>query len=126
MAKEPPDPLRKIPGVGPSIAADLRAIGIKDPTGLRGRDPERLYARSNALRGTVQDRCLLYVFRCAVYFANTSRHQPELLKWWNWSDAALVRRGKPRAGASRTATSSRPRSSRPPTAPRRPASSGRR
>jgi hypothetical protein len=114
MPKQPPDPLRTIPGVGPSIAADLRALGFEDPTGLRGKDPERLYARSNALRGVVQDRCLLYVFRCAVYFASTSRHQPELLKWWNWSDAALA------------STSSRPRSSRPPVAPRRPASSGRR
>jgi adenine-specific DNA glycosylase len=97
------DPLRAIPGVGPSIAADLRAIGVNDPTGLRGKNPERLYARSNALSGVVQDRCLL-----------TSRHQPELLKWWNWSDAALA------------STSSRRRSSRPPTAPRRPASSARR
>jgi len=115
MVKTPPrstkkDPLQAIPGVGPSIAADLRALGFKDPTGLRGKDPERLYARSNALRGIVQDRCLLYVFRCAVYFANTSRHQPELLKWWNWSDDALARRGAARVGASRTATSSRPRS----------------
>jgi hypothetical protein len=121
-----PDPLQTVPGVGPSIAADLRALGIEDPTGLRGKDPEHLFARSNALRGVVQDRCLLYVFRCAVYFANTSRHQPELLKWWNWSDAALARRGASRAAASPAATSSRPRSSRPPVVPRRPASSGRR
>ncbi len=108
------DPLQAIPGVGPSIAADLRALGVEDPTGLRGRDPERLYARSNALRGVVQDRCLLYVFRCAVYFANTSRHQPELLKWWNWSDDALERRGAPRVGSSHTATSPRRRPSRGP------------
>ena len=86
------DPLRTIPGVGPSIAADLRALGINDPTDLRGRNPEQLYARSNRLRGVTQDRCLLYVFRCAVYFASTSRHQPERLKWWNWSDAAMARR----------------------------------
>ena len=87
-----PDPLQAIPGVGPSIAADLRALGMRDPTDLRGRDPEQLYARSNRLRGIVQDRCLLYVFRCAVYFADTTRHQPELLKWWNWSDVNLARR----------------------------------
>ena len=84
------DPLQAIPGVGPSIAEDLRALGIHDPTGLRGRDPERLYDRINRIRGVKQDRCLLYVFRCAVYFAGTSRHQPELLKWWNWSDAAMA------------------------------------
>jgi hypothetical protein len=105
------DPLRAIPGVGPSIAADLRALGIEDPTGLRGKDPERLYLRSNAQKGVVQDRCLLYVFRCAAYFANTSRHQPELLKWWNWSDAALARRGGLRARHARGAISSRRRSS---------------
>ena len=87
-----PDPLQAIPGVGPSIAADLRALGMRDPTDLRGRDPERLYAQSNTLRGVTQDRCLLYVFRCAVYFANTSRRQPDLLKWWNWSDAAIAGR----------------------------------
>ncbi len=119
MLKTPPgsrknDPLQVIPGVGPSIAADLRAIGIEDPADLRDQDPERLYARSNALRGVVQDRCLLYVFRCAVYFASASRHQPDLLKWWNWSDDALA------------STSSRRRFSRPPAARRRPASSARR
>ena len=90
------DPLQAIPGVGPSIADDLRALGIQDPTGLRGKDPEKLYDRSNRLRGVTQDRCLLYVFRGAVYFANTSRHQPELLKWWNWSDKAVAARaGRP-------------------------------
>jgi len=85
------DPLQAIPGVGPSIAADLHQLGIHEPAALRGRDPEQLYARSNALKGVTQDRCLLYVFRGAVYFASTNRRQPELLKWWNWSDAALRR-----------------------------------
>lgn len=34
-------------------------------------------------RQSVQvDRCMLYVFRCAVYY----EHDPELLKWWNWKD----------------------------------------
>jgi hypothetical protein len=32
------------------------------------------------------DRCVLYVFRCAVYYANNKTHDPELLKWWNWKD----------------------------------------
>ena len=81
------DPLQQIPGVGPSIARDLRALGITRVSELRGRDPERLYARSNALRGVSQDRCLLYVFRCAVYFASTKKPKPSLLKWWAWKDA---------------------------------------
>jgi hypothetical protein len=84
--------LEDIPGVGPSIARDLRAIGIRRPAQLKGRNPERLYEQVNGVRGVRQDRCLLYVFRCAVYFASTARPRPRLLKWWNWSDAH--RRGR--------------------------------
>ncbi len=82
--------LRTIPGVGPSIARDLIAIGITSVGELRGCDPQDLYDRSNRHVGVVQDRCLLYVFRCAVYFAEHTRHDPEKLKWWNWSDAKLA------------------------------------
>ena len=35
--------LQEIPGVGPSIAQDLRGLGIKKVSDLKGRDPERLY-----------------------------------------------------------------------------------
>lgn len=82
----PRDPLQAIPGVGPSIAADLRDLGIRTVAQLKRREPERLYQRLIALRGAHQDRCVLYVFRCAVYFARTPRPQPRLLKWWNWKD----------------------------------------
>jgi hypothetical protein len=81
------DELRTIPGVGPSIAADLRAIGIRRVVDLRGQDPQRLYEHSNARRGVQQDRCLLYVFRCAVYFATVAKPHPARLKWWAWKDA---------------------------------------
>jgi adenine-specific DNA glycosylase len=84
--------LEDIPGVGPSIARDLSAIGIRRPAQLRNKNPERLYERVNRVRGARQDRCLLYVFRCAVYYASTPRPRPRLLKWWNWSDANLRRR----------------------------------
>ncbi len=79
-------PLMIIPGVGKSIAADLLNIGISSVAALAGRDPEELYELSNAHAGCVQDRCLLYVFRCAVYFAETPQEQQEIekLKWWNW------------------------------------------
>lgn len=77
-----------IPGVGKSIAADLLNIGIAKVEDLKGRNPEQLYHLSNAFAGCVQDRCLLYVFRCAVYFAETPipQQDTELLKWWNWKD----------------------------------------
>jgi hypothetical protein len=35
------------------------------------------------------DRCMLNVFRCAVYYASNDIHDPELLKWWNWKDKSL-------------------------------------
>jgi len=80
------DDLQRIPGVGPSIARDLRGLGIRRVADLRGRDPEALYALSNERRGERQDPCLLYVFRCAVYFASTAKPDPERLKWWWWKD----------------------------------------
>ncbi|MBO9592803.1 MAG: helix-hairpin-helix domain-containing protein [Niabella sp.] len=80
--------LTQIPGVGKSIATDLYNIGIHRIEDLKGRDPEQLFKASNAVAGCVQDRCLLYVFRCAVYFAETPPHMQEAdkLKWWNWKN----------------------------------------
>lgn len=80
--------LMTIPGVGKSIASDLHRIGIRSVNHLKGKSPEMLYDQSNTLVGKVQDRCLLYVFRCAVYYADTKpeRRNPEKLKWWNWKD----------------------------------------
>jgi hypothetical protein len=88
------DDLRRIPGVGPSIARDLRALGIRRVADLRGRDPEALYRQSSERCGVRQDPCLLYVFRCAVYFASTARPDPERLKWWWWKDRATDRAGR--------------------------------
>ena len=86
--KIPPQSLTDIPGVGKSIANDLRTIGIHKIDDLKGIDPEWLYELSNQDAGTIQDRCLLYVFRCAVYFAETRDeiHDPEKLNWWYWKD----------------------------------------
>jgi len=80
--------LKIIPGVGKSIADDLWNIGILKVADLVGKDPEVLYDLSNRYAGVVQDRCLLYVFRCAVYFAETlgNEQEPEKLRWWYWKD----------------------------------------
>ena len=80
------DELLSIPGVGKSIAKDLHNIGIHSVQDLAKKDPERLYDESNRHAGVVQDRCLLYVFRCAVYFAEGGKN-PDKLKWWNWKDS---------------------------------------
>lgn len=84
------DELETLPAVGPSIAQDLHDLGIHSVAALRRRDPERLYAALNRLRGERQDPCVLYTFRCAVYAARTARPRPALLKWWNWKGRTLA------------------------------------
>ncbi len=75
--KEAIKELTQIPGVGKSIANDLMQIGIRRIADLKNTNPEKLYHQSNAHCGVVQDPCLLYVFRCAVYFASNEKHEPE-------------------------------------------------
>jgi|GEM_PF-443853 len=82
--------LQSIPGIGPSLAADLRSLGVRKVADLKRRDPERLYARLNQLRGVRQDPCVLYAFRCAAYYARTPRPQKRLLKWWSWKDRPQI------------------------------------
>lgn len=91
--KSAPDPRREalkalqvIPGIGPSLARDLFRLGFREPADLQGADPGDMYARLMKLQGRHVDRCVLYAFRCAVYFAETPRPDPEKLKWWNWKD----------------------------------------
>lgn len=78
--------LKIIPGVGKEIAKDLYDIGIRKVADLKDKDPEKLYNKSNRLQGCIQDRCLLYVFRCAVYYASETKHEARKLKWWYWKD----------------------------------------
>ncbi len=75
-----------IPGVGKSLSKDFVDLGYRKVNDLKGETPETMYQNLTQLRGHPVDRCVLYVFRCAVYYANNPRHDPELLKWWNWKD----------------------------------------
>ncbi len=84
--KESLEHLQKIPGVGKEISKDLYNIGIHEVSQLKGKNPEELYERLCSYKGLKIDRCVLYVFRCAVYFANEKNPEPEKLKWWNWKD----------------------------------------
>jgi hypothetical protein len=85
-ASQKRETLRSIPGVGPRIAEDLTSIGVRAVADLKGKDPDKLYHKLCRRVGKPVDRCMLYVFRCAVYFASNRDHNPELLKWWNWKD----------------------------------------
>ncbi len=82
----PISPLREIPGIGPSIAAYLAGVGIREVADLKGRDPEAIYEAMCRAQGVRIDRCLLYVCRLAVYYASAKRRDPAKLKWWLWKD----------------------------------------
>ena len=77
---------QRIPGVGKSISLDLWNLGFRGVEELQKQDPEEMYERFCIQEGMHVDRCLLYVFRCAVYYASNEHHDEELLKWWNWKD----------------------------------------
>jgi len=81
--------LRRIPGVGKSIAQDLWDLGFRSVAGLKDQNPQTLYEQHCHQKGMLVDRCMLYVFRCAVHFASCETHEAELLKWWHWQDAKL-------------------------------------
>lgn len=78
--------LQTIPGVGKSISQILWNIGIEKVSDLKGKDPEELYFRICADQGCQVDRCVLYVCRSSVYFAENKNPDLEKLKWWNWKD----------------------------------------
>jgi Pathogenicity locus len=75
-----------IPGVGKSVAGDFWNLGLRKIADLKRQDPQKLYDALCKFQGGKGDRCMLYVMRCAVYFASTKQPKPDLLKWWNWKD----------------------------------------
>ncbi len=78
--------LEQIPGVGKTIARDMQNIGIHSIDDLKGKQAEQLYDRLCEFKASPVDRCMLYVFRCAIYYASNTDHDPHLLKWENWKD----------------------------------------
>ncbi len=75
--------LRKIPGIGREMEKDLLALGYTTIDSLKGADPQEMYDRMCGITGVKQDRCVLYTYRLAVYFAETENPEPEKLKWRN-------------------------------------------
>lgn len=82
--------LQRIPGVGKTVAKDLYRLGFHSVSSLKSQDPQQLYEDHCIEMGCQVDRCMLYTFRCAVYFATEENPDPSLLKWWAWKDPAPV------------------------------------
>ncbi|HIT86459.1 MAG TPA: Pathogenicity locus [Candidatus Coprocola pullicola] len=78
--------LKTIPGVGPNIEQHLIQLGYTSVSSLKGENPEEIFQKDCILQGCSLDRCLLYVYRLAVYYAENTIYDPEKLKWWHWKD----------------------------------------
>ncbi len=78
--------LQTLEGIGPKIALMLFKIGVRSVNDLKTANPQALYDKLCDHLGVKVDRCVLYVFRCAVYNASTPNPESELLKWWNWKE----------------------------------------
>jgi len=70
--------LEDLPNVGKAIAADLRAVGVRVPAQLRGRDPYALYDKLNRTMGARHDPCVLDTFIAVVRFVDGGTTKP----WW--------------------------------------------
>ena len=78
--------LTKIPGVGPNMEKHLVSLGYSSLDSLKGADPEKLYEQDRKNHSGTLDRCVLYVYRLAVYYAENEIRDPEKLNWWWWKD----------------------------------------
>jgi hypothetical protein len=78
--------LKTIPGIGKNMEQHLNDLGYHCVEDLAGQDAEEMYERECVQAGAMVDRCALYVYRLAVYYAENGAHDPEKLKWWNWKD----------------------------------------
>jgi hypothetical protein len=73
--------LEQLPNIGPSLAADLRLIGIQHPQDLRGKDAFVLYQKLCAATGQRQDPCVLDTFMAATDFMRGAPAAP----WWHYT-----------------------------------------
>ena len=73
--------LEQLPNIGPSLAADLRLIGIEHPAELRGKDAFVLYQKLCAATGQRHDPCVLDTFMAATDFMRGAPPAP----WWHYT-----------------------------------------
>ncbi len=81
--------LEQLPNIGPSIAADLRRLGVLRPQDLVGRDAFQLYQALYRLTGRRQDPCVLDTFMAATDFMSGAEPRP----WWAYTAERKARFG---------------------------------
>ena len=70
--------LEQLPNIGPSLAGDLRSIGIRLPVDLIASDAYTLYLALCTRSGKRQDPCVLDTFIAACEFMRGGAPTP----WW--------------------------------------------
>ncbi len=73
--------LEQLPNIGPSIAADLRLIGVQHPQQLLGSDALQLYHQLCQHTGKRHDPCVLDTFMAATDFMRGAEPRP----WWAYT-----------------------------------------
>jgi hypothetical protein len=81
--------LEQLPNIGPSIAADLRRLGVQQPAELARHDAFALYQQLCRLSGQRQDPCVLDTFLAACDFMGGAEPRP----WWSYTAERKARYG---------------------------------
>lgn len=79
--------LTKISGIGNNMAEHLIKAGYPEIESLKGKNSDDIYREDCLAQGVEVDRCALYCYRLAVYYADHNGKLPEGKEnWWNWKD----------------------------------------
>ena len=81
--------LEQLPNIGPSIAADLRLLGVQHPAELAQRDAFDLYQALCRASGKRQDPCVLDTFMAAIDFMRGAPARP----WWDYTALRKAQHG---------------------------------
>ncbi len=73
--------LEQLPNIGPSLADDLRSIGVMQPQDLVEGDAFALYQALCKASGKRQDPCVLDTFMAATDFMRGAPPRP----WWTYT-----------------------------------------
>jgi len=73
--------LEDLPNIGPSIAGDLRRIGITRPGQLKGKDGLALYRRLCRKDGLRHDPCLADCLMAVTDYMSGAAARP----WWKYT-----------------------------------------
>ena len=73
--------LEHIPNIGPSVAANLRLLGIHHPADLAAQDAFALYQQLCVKTGSRHDPCVLDTFMAATDFMRGAPPRP----WWHYT-----------------------------------------